>query len=81
MLHLPEKHLILFYNLMWDGWHDFNQLSIPEECILTTDHAYIAAADVIVFHMPTLKGDESIRWAEIWLFIVLEYWMEKNNIE
>jgi len=28
-----------------------------------------------------LKGDESIRWAEIWLFIVLEYWMEKNNIE
>jgi hypothetical protein len=28
-----------------------------------------------------LNGDESIRWAEIWLFIVLEYWMEKNNIE
>jgi len=74
MLHLPEKHLILFYNLMWDGWHDFNQLSIPEECILTTDHAYIAAADVIVFHMPTLKGDESIRKREgqLWVFWSME---------
>lgn len=28
-----------------------------------------------------LKGDERIRWAEIWLFVVLEYWMEKNNVE
>jgi asparagine synthase (glutamine-hydrolysing) len=28
-----------------------------------------------------VKGDSRIRWVEIWLFIVLEYWMEKNNIE
>lgn len=27
-----------------------------------------------------LKNDPSIRWAEIWLFIVLEYWLEKNNV-
>lgn len=28
-----------------------------------------------------LKEDESIRWVEIWLFVVLEYWMERNEIE
>jgi asparagine synthase (glutamine-hydrolysing) len=28
-----------------------------------------------------LKGDDRIRWMEIWLFVVLEYWMEKNGIE
>ncbi|HEX9513726.1 MAG TPA: asparagine synthase (glutamine-hydrolyzing) [Puia sp.] len=28
-----------------------------------------------------LAGDKNIRWAEIWLFVVLEYWMEKNGIE
>jgi asparagine synthase (glutamine-hydrolysing) len=28
-----------------------------------------------------LEGDKHIRWTEIWMFIVLEYWMEKNDIE
>jgi asparagine synthase (glutamine-hydrolysing) len=27
------------------------------------------------------QGDKNARWSEIWLFVVLEYWMEKNNIE
>jgi asparagine synthase (glutamine-hydrolysing) len=27
-----------------------------------------------------LAGDKNVRWAELWLFIVLEYWMEKNDI-
>ncbi len=28
-----------------------------------------------------LKQDSSIRWTELWLFVVLEHWLEKNNIE
>jgi len=27
-----------------------------------------------------LGGDKNVRWGEIWLFVVLEYWLEKNNI-
>ena len=27
-----------------------------------------------------LSNDPEIRWQEIWLFVVLEYWMEKNGI-
>jgi len=27
-----------------------------------------------------LSDDPDIRWQEVWLFIVLEYWMEKNEV-
>jgi asparagine synthase (glutamine-hydrolysing) len=27
-----------------------------------------------------LAGDKSVRWSEIWLFVVLEYWLEKNRV-
>lgn len=27
-----------------------------------------------------LAGDPDIRWQQIWLFVVLEYWMEKNGV-
>jgi asparagine synthase (glutamine-hydrolysing) len=26
------------------------------------------------------NNDASVRWADLWLFIVLDYWLEKNNI-
>lgn len=28
-----------------------------------------------------LKGDESIRWMEIWLLVILQYWLERNHVE
>jgi asparagine synthase (glutamine-hydrolysing) len=28
-----------------------------------------------------LNGNKNVRWAEIWLFVVLEYWLEKNNVD
>jgi asparagine synthase (glutamine-hydrolysing) len=28
-----------------------------------------------------LSGDPNIRWQQIWLFVVLEYWMEKNSVQ
>jgi hypothetical protein len=27
-----------------------------------------------------LAGNKDIRWAELWLFVVLDYWMEKNQV-
>ena len=27
-----------------------------------------------------LAGDKNIRWGEIWLFVVLEYWLERNQL-
>jgi len=28
-----------------------------------------------------LAGENNIRWMEIWLFVILEYWLEKNGVE
>ncbi len=28
-----------------------------------------------------LSGDKNIRWMEMWLFVVLNYWMEKNQVQ
>jgi asparagine synthase (glutamine-hydrolysing) len=28
-----------------------------------------------------LNNDRSVRWMEIWLFVVLEYWLQKNKVE
>ena len=28
-----------------------------------------------------LQNDSGVRWMEIWLFVILEYWMERNGIE
>lgn len=28
-----------------------------------------------------LNADKNIRWTEIWLFVVLNYWMEKNQVQ
>ena len=27
-----------------------------------------------------LSGDPDVRWQQIWLFVVLDYWMEKNSV-
>jgi asparagine synthase (glutamine-hydrolysing) len=27
-----------------------------------------------------LAGDQGVRWAEMWLFVVLEHWLETNNV-
>jgi asparagine synthase (glutamine-hydrolysing) len=28
-----------------------------------------------------LSGDKNIRWVEMWSFVVLNYWMEKNGVQ
>ncbi len=43
--------------------------------------SFINGDQLIAYWKQFLNGDESIRWAEIWLFVVLEYWLEKNNVE
>src|SRR5436190_7901379 len=28
-----------------------------------------------------LEGDTSVRWMEMWLFVILEHWMERNHVD
>jgi asparagine synthase (glutamine-hydrolysing) len=43
--------------------------------------AFINSKSLIGYWEQFLKGDDTIRWMDIWVFVVLEYWIEKNGIE
>ncbi|HEV9037244.1 MAG TPA: asparagine synthase (glutamine-hydrolyzing) [Puia sp.] len=41
---------------------------------------FIREEKLLSFWQAFLDGDAHIRWPEIWLFVVLEYWLEKNRV-
>ena len=74
-----EKKGFLF---PWNTWIKNDLRSFCDRYIQNiAKRSFIHGAQVLEYWQRFLKGDESIRWAEIWLFVVLEYWLEKNNIE
>jgi asparagine synthase (glutamine-hydrolysing) len=42
---------------------------------------FINGGALLAYWQRFLANDKNTRWAEIWLFVVLEYWMEKNGVE
>ena len=51
---MDKPMLILFYNQMWDQPLELEHASLPADCRWTTDRQYLAQADVVVFHVPSL---------------------------
>jgi asparagine synthase (glutamine-hydrolysing) len=42
---------------------------------------FINGSNLKAYWKRFLDNDPTVRWSELWLFVVLEYWMEKNKIE
>lgn len=42
---------------------------------------FINARALMNYWNQFLLEDKSVRWAEVWLFVVLGYWLEKNDID
>jgi len=42
---------------------------------------FINGKNLLAYWQRFLNNDTSVRWMEIWLFVILEYWLEKNGIE
>jgi asparagine synthase (glutamine-hydrolysing) len=42
---------------------------------------FINGNNLLAYWQRFLNNDTSVRWMEIWLFVILEYWLEKNGIE
>ena len=66
----------------WDTWlrkdiHSFCDRTIKN----MADRPFIQGDRLLKYWSDFLKGDKNIRWPEIWLFVVLEYWLEKNNVD
>jgi asparagine synthase (glutamine-hydrolysing) len=41
---------------------------------------FIKGGHLLNYWSRFLRGDKNVRWSEIWLFVVLEYWLEKNGV-
>lgn len=46
-----------------------------------SEREYVRPEMLKLYWKKFLNNDPAIRWTDIWLFIVLEYWLEKNGID
>jgi asparagine synthase (glutamine-hydrolysing) len=66
----------------WDQWIKKELRSFCEEQIKRMAQRDFIHGDCLLYTWGQfLNGDKNIRWAEIWLFVVLNYWMEKNQVQ
>jgi asparagine synthase (glutamine-hydrolysing) len=66
----------------WDNWLRQDLRSFADQHIRSmAGRSFISGDQLIRYWERFLAGDGNVRWAELWLFIVLDYWLEKNNIE
>jgi asparagine synthase (glutamine-hydrolysing) len=66
----------------WQQWLK-NELSAFCEIRIAnlSKRSFINEQALINFWKQFLNNNSSIRWMDIWIFVVLEYWLEKNGIE
>jgi len=50
--------LILFYSTFFGGWPSVFGLNCETACRFTTDRRRLSEADVVLFHLPTMQGQE-----------------------
>jgi asparagine synthase (glutamine-hydrolysing) len=66
----------------WNEWmknelRDFCQLQLKN----LSGRDFIKGDHLMTQWKRFLQNDPSIRWMELWLFVILEYWLEKNGID
>jgi asparagine synthase (glutamine-hydrolysing) len=65
----------------WDLWLRKELRSFCDGHIRNiADRSFIHADRLIALWQGFLTGDGQVRWPEIWLFVVLDYWLQKNDV-
>jgi asparagine synthase (glutamine-hydrolysing) len=65
--------------LPWDVWMKTELKQFCENAINNISHRdFINGPQLKSLWMQFLKGDKQVRWLDIWLFVVLEHWLQKN---
>ena len=65
----------------WEVWLRTELKTFCEERLQRiAQRPFIQGPALMAYWKRFLAGDKDIRWGEIWLFVVLEYWLEKNAI-
>jgi asparagine synthase (glutamine-hydrolysing) len=66
----------------WDIWLRNDLRSFCDRNIRNmAQRSFIEGEALLRFWQRFLAGDKNVRWAEVWPFVVLEHWLEKNCIE
>jgi len=66
----------------WNVWMKRELRAFCEERIVgISQQPFINGGALLQRWEQFKKNDPSIRWMEIWLFVILQYWMERNGIE
>jgi asparagine synthase (glutamine-hydrolysing) len=65
----------------WNKWLKKELKSFCEGRIKNlSERPFINGKQLTAYWRRFLSGDDSVRWQELWLFVVLEYWLEKNEV-
>jgi asparagine synthase (glutamine-hydrolysing) len=65
----------------WNEWMKNELQSFCEQRILRiAQRDFIQGDKLLAAWRSFLVGNPDIRWQEMWLFVILEYWMEKNEV-
>jgi asparagine synthase (glutamine-hydrolysing) len=65
----------------WDIWLRTDLKAFCNRYIKNmADRPFINGGWLVSYWDRFLAGDKQVRWSEIWLFVVLEYWLEKNGV-
>ena len=65
----------------WNVWMKGELRNFCEERLnRISDRSFIRSEALKQRWQQFLKGDPSVRWMELWLFVILEHWMERNNV-
>ena len=68
--------------LPWDKWMRKELSSFCEKQLLSiSERSIINKKELMTYWKRFLNNDSSVRWSELWLFVVLGYWMERNGVE
>ncbi|HSC37826.1 MAG TPA: asparagine synthase C-terminal domain-containing protein, partial [Chitinophagaceae bacterium] len=66
----------------WSEWMKKELRSFCSERIERLgQRSFIQGRELQRYWQRFLNNDKTIRWPELWLFVVLEHWMERNGIE
>jgi asparagine synthase (glutamine-hydrolysing) len=65
----------------WQHWMRNDLKTFCESHLVAiSGRDFIKGPQLMTYWKRFLDGDDSVRWMEMWVFVVLEYWLQKNNV-
>ena len=75
VVHRPKQG----FEFPWKHWMKKELFTFCDDRIKRmADQRFIQSDQLLSYWKRFLKGDPGVRWMELWLFVILQHWLEKN---